>query len=136
VASRDRSPALPDAERRLLGDTLRDMRRAISGRGRPEQLLHGEPHPGNLLATEGGPVFIDLETRCRGPVEFDLAHAPDEVADHYPGIDRDLLRECRILVLAMIIAWRWDRDDQLPDGRRLGAEWLDQMRAQLGHDLA
>jgi Phosphotransferase enzyme family len=136
VASRDRAPALPDADRRLLGDTLRDMRRAIGGRGRPEQLLHGEPHPGNLLATEGGPVFIDLETCCRGPVEFDLAHAPDEVADHYPGVDRDLLRECRILVLAMIIAWRWDRDDQLPDGRRLGAEWFDQMRAQLGHDRA
>ncbi|MEV6493645.1 aminoglycoside phosphotransferase family protein [Actinoplanes sp. NPDC051633] len=136
VASRDRSPALPDAERRLLGDTLRDMRRAISGRGRPDQLLHGEPHPGNLLATERGPVFIDLETCCRGPVEFDLAHAPDDVADHYPGVDRDLLRECRILVLAMIIAWRWDRDDQLPDGRRLGAEWFDQMRAQLGHDRA
>jgi aminoglycoside phosphotransferase (APT) family kinase protein len=136
VASRDRAPALPDADRRLLGDTLRDMRRAIGGRGRPEQLLHGEPHPGNLLATEGGPVFIDLETCCRGPVEFDLAHAPDEVADHYPGVDRDLLRKCRILVLAMIIAWRWDRDDQLPDGRRLGAEWFDQMRAQLGHDRA
>jgi len=42
-----------------------------------------------------------------------------------------LLRECRILVLAMITTWRWDRGDQLPNGRQLGAEWLSQIRAAL-----
>jgi hypothetical protein len=42
-----------------------------------------------------------------------------------------LLRQCRILKLAMIIAWRWDRDDQLPDGRRLAEEWTAQIRAFL-----
>lgn len=131
VANRDRTPALADADRRLLGDTLRGLRRMISERGAPEQLLHGEPHPGNVLTTENGLLFVDLETCCRGPVEFDLAHAPDEVGEHYPGVDQDLLRECRILMLAMITTWRWDRDDQLPDGRRLGTEWLDQIRAAL-----
>ena len=55
----------------------------------------------------------------------------DEVGAHYPGLDRGLLRDCRILMLAMITAWRWDRDDQLPDGRRLGSEWLSQIRAEL-----
>jgi hypothetical protein len=129
--SRDRTPALADADRELLGDTLRSLRRAIGERGAAEQLLHGEPHPGNLLTTKNGLLFIDLETCCRGPVEFDLAHAPEEVSEHYPGIDQDLLRECRILVLAMITTWRWDRDDQLPNGRQLGAEWLSQIRAAL-----
>jgi Ser/Thr protein kinase RdoA (MazF antagonist) len=129
VAGRDLSPDLADADRALLVDTLRNMRRAIGERGRAEQVLHGEPHPGNLLATKDGLLFIDLETCCRGPVEFDLAHAPEEVADHYPGVDRDLLRECRILMLAMIVAWRWDRDDQFPDGRRLAAEWTSRIRA-------
>jgi thiamine kinase-like enzyme len=129
VASRDRTPALADADRELLGDTLRSLRRVISERGVAEQLLHGEPHPGNVLTTKKGLLFIDFETCCRGPVEFDLAHAPGEVGEHYPGIDQDLLRECRILVLAMITTWRWDRGDQLPDGRRLGTEWLSQIRA-------
>ncbi|UBU18132.1 phosphotransferase [Nonomuraea gerenzanensis] len=132
VASRDRTPALAEADRELLAATLGDTRRAIVERGTTEQLLHGEPHPGNVLATKNGLLFIDLETCCRGPVEFDLAHAPDEVAGHYPGVDRGLLRDCRLLVLAMITTWRWDRDDQLPDGRRLGMEWLGQIRAALG----
>jgi hypothetical protein len=131
VANRDRTPALADADRELLGDTLRSLRRAIGERGGAEQLLHGEPHPGNVLTTQNGLLFIDLETCCRGPVEFDLAHAPEEVGEHYPGVDHDLLRECRVLVLAMITTWRWDRDDQLPDGRRLATEWLRQIRAAL-----
>jgi hypothetical protein len=131
VASRDRTPALADADRELLGGTLRSLRRGIGDRGAAEQLLHGEPHPGNVLTTKNGLLFIDLETCCRGPVEFDLAHAPEEVSEHYPGINQDLLRECRLLVLAMITAWRWDRDDQLPNGRQLGTEWLSQIRAAL-----
>ncbi|MDX6239053.1 MAG: hypothetical protein QOG10_3868 [Kribbellaceae bacterium] len=131
VASRDRTPALVDADRELLGNTLRSLRRVISERGGAEQLLHGEPHPGNVLTTKNGLLFIDLETCCRGPVEFDIAHAPEEVSEHYPGVNQDLLRECRILVLAMITTWRWDRGDQLPNGRQLGTEWLSQIRAAL-----
>ena len=129
VASRDDTPALSDADREFLGHTLRSLRRVIGDRGAAEQLLHGEPHPGNVLTTKNGPLFIDFETCCRGPVEFDLAHAPEEVGEHYPGANQDLLRECRTLVLAMITTWRWDRDDQFPNGRQLGTEWLSQLRA-------
>ena len=133
VANPAHTPALADADRELLSNTLRSLSRAIIDRGADEQLLHGEPHPGNLLRTKKGLLFIDLETCCCGPVEFDLAHAPEEVAEHYPAANQDLLRECRILILAMITTWRWDRDDQLPSGRQLGTEWLSQIRAALGH---
>ena len=27
----------------------------------------------------------------------------------------------------MIATWRWDRDDQLPNGRQLATEWLSQL---------
>ena len=33
-----------------------------------------------------------------------------------------------MLALAMVTAWRWDRGDQLPNGRRLGTEGLSQIR--------
>jgi hypothetical protein len=128
VASTDQTPALAEADRRLLSETLSRLRQTITGRGAAEQLLHGEPHPGNQLATEAGPLFIDLETCCRGPVEFDLAHAPEEVALHYPGVDEELLSDCRRLVLAMVAAWRWDARDQFPDGRRVGHELLSTLR--------
>jgi Phosphotransferase enzyme family len=129
VASRQRTPALADADRELLGSTLRRLRRVTGERGAAEQLLHGEPHPGNVLATQDGLLFIDLETCCRGPVEFDLAHAPDAVGEHYLGVNQGLLRECRLLVLAMITTWRYEHGDQHPNGRQLGAEWLSQIRS-------
>ena len=128
VASREHTPALPDADRELLSNTLRSQRQAIGEHGAAEQLLHGEPHPGNVLSTKNGPLFTDLETCCRGPVEFDSAHAPEDVSEHYPDIDQEVLRECRILVLAMVAAWRWDPGDHHPDGRRVGRELLSALR--------
>ena len=129
VDDRERSPALVDADRELLSATLRDLRRAICDRGAPEQLLHGEPHPGNVLGTKDGPRFIDLETCCRGPVEFDLAHVPREVSDRYPGLDPELLAECRVLVLAMVAGWRVDRHDRFPNGQRAAEVLLGILRA-------
>jgi Ser/Thr protein kinase RdoA (MazF antagonist) len=128
VGSRELTPALVDGDRELLGNTLRSLKRAIGDRGAAEQPLHGEPHPGNLLGTTQGLLFVDLETCCRGPVEFDLAHVPDEVSEHYRGADQDLLRECRALTLAMVAAWRWDRDDHHPNGRRAGRELVAALR--------
>ena len=128
VASSELTPALADADRKLLANTLRSRSRAISALNPLEQRLHGEPHPGNLLNTEDGPIFIDLETCCRGPVEFDLAHAPEEVSMLYPDTDPAILHECRILVLAIVAAWRWDTSDRFPDGLRAGRELLSALR--------
>jgi len=131
LGDRTRTPELADADRELLMNTLQSLTASITNRGADEQLLHGEPHPGNLLNAKAGPLFVDLETCCRGPVEFDIAHAPAEVSEHYPAANQDLLKDCRILMLAMITTWRWDREDQLPNGRQLGTEWLNQMRTAL-----
>jgi hypothetical protein len=128
VASRDCTPALAEADRQLLSAALRSLRRGLGDRGAAEQLLHGEPHPGNVLATLNGPRFIDLETCCRGPVEFDLAHVPQAVSDRYPDTDQELLAECRLLVLAMVAAWRFDLRDQFPNGHRAGQEILGAVR--------
>jgi hypothetical protein len=128
VESRDLTPELPDADRELVINTLRSGRQAIGDRGAAEQLLHGEPHPGNVLSTKSGLVFIDLETCCRGPVEFDLAHVPEDVSERYAAADEDLLIECRCLVLAMVAAWRWDRGDQFPDRQRAARTLLSAVR--------
>jgi hypothetical protein len=128
VASRDQTPALDGAGRELLLDTFRSVRQNIDRLSAAEQLLHGEPHPGNILNTCHGPVFIDLETCCRGPVEFDVAHVPTHVGAHYEEVDQDLVGECRRLVLAMVAAWRWDADDQFPDGLRHGRDMLGVLR--------
>jgi phosphotransferase family enzyme len=84
LVARCRDPRLGDGDRELLGTTLRNVSRLIVGRGAVEPLLHGEPHPGNVLRTQNGLRFIDLETCCREPVEFDLAHVPEQVSERFP----------------------------------------------------
>ena len=147
VGNRAHTPELADADRELLSNTLRSLRRAIVDRGATEQLLHGEPHPGNLLRTKRGLLFTDLETCCRGPIEFDLAHCapldqevparavdarmPEVVGANYPAADLEVVRTCWVLMLAMVATWRWDRRDHFPNGRRMGVEFLSALRAAL-----
>lgn len=131
VNDREQSPELPDSDRELLSNTLSGLSAAVSSEKADEQLLHGEPHPGNLLNTRRGPLFVDLATCCRGPIEFDLAHAPEEVGKHYAGADPGLIHQCRALNWAMFSAWRWRRADQMPDRDHWRVEGLNQVRAAL-----
>jgi hypothetical protein len=131
VSSRKRTPELRDRDRELLGDTLRRVGAAIGGRGSGEQLLHGEPHPGNVLSTRRGPLFIDVGTCQRGPVEYDLAYVPEGVAAHYPGANQDLVHQFGILMWAGVTTMRWYRDDQYPDRDYWRIEALNRLRAAL-----
>jgi len=143
VDDRGRSPGLADTDRELLSRTLRETTRAAMERGAPEQLLHGEPHPGNVLRTSQGLLFTDFETSRRGPVEFDIAwHAevrpeawlvdaaiPDAVGRLYPGADRDLIRTCWIMMQAIVAAWRFEKADRFPEQEARRTEWLGLVRA-------
>ena len=129
VASRDVTPDLAETDRALLADTLRDLRESIVNRRAAEHLLHGEPHPWNVLDTKNGPLFMDFENTCHGPVEYDLAWVPNEVSERYPDADPDLVDECRGLVLAIVTTHRWSRGDQHPSGRQSGVAFLNVLRA-------
>lgn len=128
VSRHDITPDLADTDRALLANTLRDLTRSIMSRRTAEQLLHGEPHSWNVLNTRNGPLFIDFENTTRGPVEYDLAWVPRDVSERYPNADQALVGECRGLVLAMIAAYRWRRDDEHPSGRQGGVAFLNALR--------
>ncbi len=128
VASRDVTPELADTDRALLADSLHELSQSIINRRAPEQLLHGEPHTWNVLDTKNGLLFIDFENTAKGPIEYDIAWAPQEVGDRYPNADEDLLDECRGVVLAIIATHRWSRGDQHPSGRESGFAFLNALR--------
>jgi Ser/Thr protein kinase RdoA (MazF antagonist) len=128
VASRDVTPDLAETDRALLADTLRDLRGSIVDRRAAEQLLHGEPHPGNVLTTKDGPLFMDFENTAHGPIEYDLAWVPDAVSERDPDADQELVGECRGVVLAIVATHRWSRGDEHPSGRRSGVAFLDVLR--------
>ncbi|MGW0607508.1 aminoglycoside phosphotransferase family protein [Streptomyces sp. NPDC002640] len=131
VSDRERSPDLADSDRDLLLATLGRFGAGLGLDRSADQLLHGEPHSGNLLRTAEGPLLVDLVTCCRGPVEFDLGHAPEDVAPHYPGADPDLVDRCRAVNWAMFSAWRWRDHDRMPDREHWRTAGLDLVRTTL-----
>ena len=128
LADPDVTPELTDEDRELLADRIARPGPMFLRGGAAEQLLHGEPHQWNVLVTEDGPLFIDFENCARGPVEFDLAWVPRAVSERYRGADQDLIAESRGVVLALIAAHRWRRDDQHPSGRPGGVAFLNAVR--------
>ena len=128
LADPDFTPELTEEDRALLADRIANPGPLFLDAGAAEQLLHGEPHPWNVLDTKDGPLFIDFENCARGPVEFDLAWVPRAVSERYRDADQGLVAECRGVVLALIAAHRWRRDDQHPSGRQGGVAFLNAVR--------
>jgi hypothetical protein len=123
------APVLAEADRRLLLTALGLLTPDCG----VDSVLHGSPHRFNILSARGRPRFIDFETVCRGPIEWDLAHLEPAVAETYPGpIDSELLVRCTVLVSAKTAAWCWDQADQNDDMRRHASHHLDQVREALG----
>jgi hypothetical protein len=62
----------PDARARIraAADELAPFLAEPTGELQP---LHGDVHHGNLVPTRDGPVWIDFEDVCLGPVEWDFA---------------------------------------------------------------
>jgi aminoglycoside phosphotransferase (APT) family kinase protein len=131
VAAQELTPELLSVDRDLISTTLSRLSTAIISAATSEQLLHGEPHPGNVLITGSGPLFIDLATCCYGPIEYDLAFVPDEVRDHYSGTNSELIHQCSALMWAMFAAQRWSRDDQIPNRNYWRIEGLNRLRVAL-----
>jgi hypothetical protein len=102
------APDLRLADRRLLAETLTQSGK-VAKLSAHHGGLHGSPHGFNVLAVDGAPLFIDFETVCRGPVEWDLCHLDPSAAAAYPAeFGSEALALARVVVSAMTAALCWD----------------------------
>lgn len=100
---------LDGAAPRLRAEAARVAATLPDGAGQP---LHGDAHPGNLIATGAGPCWLDFEDTWRGPLAWDLAilasQGGPEYLDAYPGsVDEDALRAFTRLRELYTVVWRF-----------------------------
>jgi Ser/Thr protein kinase RdoA (MazF antagonist) len=100
----------------------------LDGRDLDRQRLHGEPHDGNRVLTAHGVRWIDLESCCVGPLEWDLAFQSAEVVAAFPDVDGDLLRRLSRLNSARVATWCWGTA-RFPEMRWHGEFHLQALRA-------
>ena len=67
------SPSLTQQDIDWLRFELDALTPAVFESPLPAQALHGDASMSNLLRTESGPVWIDLEDVCAGPVAWDIS---------------------------------------------------------------
>jgi Ser/Thr protein kinase RdoA (MazF antagonist) len=96
---------MPPDDRAFLREVYDDGLRALADTATHEHRLHGEPHDGNCLVTAAGLRWIDFESCCKGPLEWDLAFLSRELDTQLGDIDHDLLALLRRLNSARVATW-------------------------------
>jgi hypothetical protein len=128
LADRAAVPLLRSNDRQVLATALASVDAIAPKR----HVLHGSPHDMNILVVNGLPLFIDFETTCVGPLEWDLAHLEDEVAARYPsGLDFAVLARCRTLVSAKTAVWCWEKAADNSEMRWHAEHHLNQVKQSL-----
>lgn len=117
LADQSALPALKPEDRDLLIATFDRLQARLDERAPADRcvVLHGSPHSHNVLFVGEEPAFIDFETTCFGPVEWDLAHLDPEAEPFFAdSMDAELLWLCRGMVsvkTATLCAAEIDRGD-------------------------
>lgn len=107
----------------------------------PVRPLHGDAHPGNLLATPSGPVWNDFEDAWLGPLGWDLACLRTSgrvdgaaAVAAYPGVvSREELAVCVELRELFGVVWRFVVATRFPARRGEAEERLREWLTQHGH---
>lgn len=121
--------ALATADRTFLRSVYDDGLADLDGVELDRQRLHGEPHDGNRVLTAQGLRWIDFESCCVGPLEWDLAFQPAEVSATFYDVDGDLLLRLKRLNSARVATWCWGMA-RFPEMRRHGEFHLHALRAE------
>lgn len=122
-----RSPSLRDVDRRFLLRVVDELQVALATLANGCQPLHGSPHRANWLISADGPLLLDFETACIGPVEWDLAALDDEQLPFFPNAHCDLictLRRMRSVCVAAKCSVAPERALQLREAARVHLKLL------------
>ena len=97
----------------------------------PCRPLHGSPHDANWLPTAaGGPLLLDFETACVGPIEWDLAALDDETLAFFPDANRELIVTMRRMRSACVAAKCSVAPERAPELRAAAHVHLKLLRGQ------
>lgn len=126
----DRSPLLELADRSFLLGVVGELRVALGESGSKHRPLHGSPHAANWLVGADGPLLLDFETACLGPVEWDLSALADDVVAFVPDVDRELLVVLRRMRSVCVAAKCWAAPDRAPELREAAHVHLKLLRGE------
>jgi Ser/Thr protein kinase RdoA (MazF antagonist) len=123
---------IPPDDRLFLTRRFSTLREQLGHRQLDCRPLHGDTHLANVLVTSSGPVWMDLEAVCTGPLEWDLVALPPSVRSEFSGSDPDLLRLLAELRSVCVATWCWADFERSAETAEAAIYHLDRLKARLG----
>src|SRR5205807_4474651 len=109
----EHAPRLKARDLAFLRSEAERLRAELAGGRFAMRPIHGAPHGFNLLDLGDRVLWIDLETVCRGPLEWDLSHCG--CVEAFPEADPRLLDALRDQVSLGVAIACWRRMEAAPD---------------------
>jgi len=125
-------PAAQPNDRLLLQRLYADLRDELSRRELVHWPLHGDTHFANVLVTDSGAIWMDLEAVCTGPLEWDVVTLPSSTWSEFGSLDADLMRLLGDLKSLCVTAWCWADLDRSAEMAEAAAHHLGVLRGRFG----
>ncbi len=125
-------PLVSSENRVFLERLYADLREELSRRELVCQPLHGDAHFGNVLMTNSGPLWMDLEAVCTGPREWDFLSLPSECWPEFGEFDSVLISLLADLRSLCVSVWCWADFDRSDEVAEAAIYHLDVLKARYG----
>ena len=114
LAHADVAPQLASADRCFLQDVYERVSSDLKGLGGTFRPIHGDSHVGNALMTSAGSIWMDLESVCAGPIEWDIGFLPSATWSEFNDADTSLIRTLADARSLCVATWCWAEFDRSP----------------------
>ncbi len=114
LAHADVAPRLAAADRFFLQNVYERVSNDLKGIGGTCRPIHGDSHVGNAFMTSDGPIWMDLESVCVGPIEWDIGFLPSATWSEFNDADTTLIRTLADARSLCVATWCWAEFDRSP----------------------
>ena len=132
LANPGESPKLRASDRLFLERLYARLRQELDNRDLACRPIHGDTHLANVLITESGAVWMDLEAVCLGPLEWDVITLPRIARSQFKGVDANLMRFLADVRSLCVATWCWADYDRSTDIREAAIHHLDALKTRFG----
>lgn len=126
------APRLDMGDRLFLEKLYETLREKLNLPGGTWQPLHGDAHLGNVLMTNSGAIWMDLEAACLGPIEWDVVNLPVATWSQFSGIDAALMRLLADVRSLCVAVWCWSEFDRSAATAEAAIYHLSELKARFG----
>jgi Ser/Thr protein kinase RdoA (MazF antagonist) len=132
LADEAAAPSLAPADRFFLQNVYERLRGDLEGAGSMGQPIHGDSHVGNAIITDGGAVWMDLESVCIGPIEWDIGFLPPATWSEFEHANPTLIRALADARSLCVATWCWAEFDRSPATNEAALHHLGELKHRFG----